>query len=103
MFIFTNVGYEVYLVGGCVRDLVLRRTPKDFDILTSAELKEVFFFVHLEPKHQVIYWKICALYLQVMRAFPRCEIVGRRFPICHVHVDDAIVEVGLLCSYTGYE
>ncbi|XP_023733521.2 uncharacterized protein LOC111881359 isoform X2 [Lactuca sativa] len=69
-------GYEVYLVGGCVRDLILKRTPKDFDILTSAELKEV------------------------MRAFPHCEIVGRRFPICHVHVDDAIVEVSSF-STTG--
>ncbi|KAK3018252.1 hypothetical protein RJ639_004487, partial [Escallonia herrerae] len=62
-------GYEVYLVGGCVRDLLLRRTPKDFDIITSAELKEV------------------------LRTFPRCEVVGKRFPICHVHVDDTIVEV----------
>ncbi|KAF8390726.1 hypothetical protein HHK36_025253 [Tetracentron sinense] len=62
-------GYDVYLVGGCVRDLILKRTPKDFDIITSAELKEV------------------------MRTFSRCEIVGRRFPICHVHVDDTIVEV----------
>ncbi|KAK2970596.1 hypothetical protein RJ640_011785 [Escallonia rubra] len=62
-------GYEVYLVGGCVRDLLLKRTPKDFDIITSAELKEV------------------------LRTFPRCEVVGRRFPICHVHVDDTIVEV----------
>lgn len=43
-------GYEVYLVGGCVRDLIVKRTPKDFDIITSAELKEVFscffLFVH---------------------------------------------------------
>ena len=31
----------MYLVGGCVRDLILKRTPKDFDIITSAELKEV--------------------------------------------------------------
>ncbi|KAJ4728866.1 putative Poly(A) polymerase [Melia azedarach] len=62
-------GYEVYLVGGCVRDLILRRIPKDFDILTSAELKEV------------------------VRAFSRCEIVGKRFPICHVHLEDTIVEV----------
>ena len=43
------VGYEVYLVGGCVRDLILKRTPKDFDIITTAELREVvvngpFFF-----------------------------------------------------------
>lgn len=36
-------GYDVYLVGGCVRDLILKRTPKDFDILTSAELREVGF------------------------------------------------------------
>ncbi|CAL5373111.1 unnamed protein product [Camellia sinensis] len=62
-------GFEVYLVGGCVRDLILKRTPKDFDIITSAELKEV------------------------MRTFSRCEIVGRRFPICHVHIEDKIVEV----------
>lgn len=38
------VGYDVYLVGGCVRDLVLKKTPKDFDIITSAELKEVTYF-----------------------------------------------------------
>ncbi|XP_042500682.1 uncharacterized protein LOC122078662 [Macadamia integrifolia] len=62
-------GYEVYLVGGCVRDLILRRTPKDFDVITSAELKEV------------------------MRLFSHCQIVGKRFPICHVHVKDTIVEV----------
>nr|XP_043612721.1 poly(A) polymerase I isoform X2 [Erigeron canadensis] len=73
---FEKKGYEVYLVGGCVRDLVLKRTPKDFDILTTAELKEV------------------------MRAFPHCEIVGRRFPICHVHVDDAVIEVSSF-STTG--
>ncbi|XP_018480464.1 uncharacterized protein LOC108851524 isoform X1 [Raphanus sativus] len=62
-------GHDVYLVGGCVRDLILKRTPRDFDILTSAELREV------------------------VRTFSRCEIVGRRFPICHVHVGDDIVEV----------
>lgn len=61
-------GFEVYLVGGSVRDLILKRTPKDFDIITSAELKEV------------------------MGTFSRCEIVGRRFPICHVHIEDKIVE-----------
>ncbi|XP_052175888.1 uncharacterized protein LOC127790412 isoform X2 [Diospyros lotus] len=62
-------GFDVYLVGGCVRDLILKRTPKDFDIITSAELKEV------------------------VRTFSRCEIVGRRFPICHVHIKNMIVEV----------
>ncbi|PIA27327.1 hypothetical protein AQUCO_08000004v1 [Aquilegia coerulea] len=62
-------GYEVYLVGGCVRDLILNRTPKDYDILTSAELREV------------------------VRTFAQCEIVGKRFPICHVHISHTIVEV----------
>lgn len=47
----------------------MHRTPKDFDIITTAELREV------------------------KDAFSRCQIVGRRFPICHVHVDDTIVEV----------
>ncbi|KAK1433965.1 hypothetical protein QVD17_10883 [Tagetes erecta] len=62
-------GFDVYLVGGCVRDLILKRTPKDFDVLTTAELKEV------------------------TKAFSWCEIVGKRFPICHVHVGDDVVEV----------
>ncbi|KAI5679437.1 hypothetical protein M9H77_10387 [Catharanthus roseus] len=62
-------GYDVYLVGGCVRDLILHKTPKDFDIITSAELKEV------------------------LRTFPQSEVIGKRFPICHVHVEDIIVEV----------
>lgn len=45
----SSVGFEVYLVGGCVRDLILRRVPKDFDIITSAELKDVSLhcaFIH---------------------------------------------------------
>ncbi|CAL9216511.1 unnamed protein product [Arabidopsis halleri] len=62
-------GFQVYLVGGCVRDLILDRIPKDFDVITTAELKEV------------------------RKVFPRCQIVGRRFPICHVYVDDIIIEV----------
>ncbi|XP_073226593.1 uncharacterized protein [Cicer arietinum] len=62
-------GYTVYLVGGCVRDMILMQTPKDFDIITSADLKEV------------------------MRTFSWCEIVGKRFPICHVHMDGTIIEV----------
>ncbi|KAF5743660.1 Polynucleotide adenylyltransferase family protein [Tripterygium wilfordii] len=62
-------GYEVYLVGGCVRDLILNRIPKDFDILTSAELEKV------------------------VGMFAFCSIVGRRFPICHVKIGGTIVEV----------
>ena len=31
-----NAGYEAYLVGGCVRDLLIYKTPKDWDITTNA-------------------------------------------------------------------
>jgi tRNA nucleotidyltransferase (CCA-adding enzyme) len=34
-------GYEAYLVGGCVRDLVLKREPKDWDVTTSARPEEI--------------------------------------------------------------
>lgn len=37
---FNNNGYEAYIVGGCVRDLLLGKTPKDYDITTSASPKE---------------------------------------------------------------
>lgn len=36
-----NSGYEAYIVGGCVRDAVLGRSPHDWDITTSAEPDEV--------------------------------------------------------------
>jgi len=36
-----QAGYEAYLVGGCVRDLILGRTPKDFDVATSAHPSEI--------------------------------------------------------------
>ncbi|XP_049365341.1 uncharacterized protein LOC125830188 [Solanum verrucosum] len=62
-------GFEAYLVGGCVRDLILNRIPKDFDIITNATLR------------------------QIKKQFRRCEIVGRIFPICRVHVKGSIVEV----------
>eukprot|EP01018_Ginkgo_biloba_P017274 Gb_24145 [translate_table: standard] len=62
-------GFEAYLVGGCVRDLLLKKTPKDFDIITTADPPEI------------------------KKRFSRCSIVGRRFPICHVHIKKLIVEV----------
>ncbi|KAG2565855.1 uncharacterized protein LOC120682030 isoform X1 [Panicum virgatum] len=63
-------GYDVYLVGGCVRDLIMKKTPKDFDIITTADLR------------------------QVKDTFSgSAVIVGRRFPICHVHENNSIVEV----------
>jgi poly(A) polymerase len=54
-------GYEAYLVGGCVRDLLVGLTPKDFDVATSAH-----------PR-------------QVRRLFPRnSHVIGRRFRLVHV-------------------
>ena len=38
----TDAGYDAFLVGGCVRDLLLKKTPKDFDVVTTASLKQVF-------------------------------------------------------------
>lgn len=55
-------GFEAYLVGGCVRDLLLGHVPKDYDIATAAR-----------PQ-------------QVKRTFPRnCRIIGRRFKLAHLH------------------
>src|SRR6185503_5598398 len=53
-------GHEAYLVGGCVRDLLLDRRPKDFDVATSAR-----------PE-------------QVRELFRNSRVIGRRFRLVHV-------------------
>ncbi|MGR3914963.1 MAG: polynucleotide adenylyltransferase PcnB [Gammaproteobacteria bacterium] len=62
-------GFDGYLVGGCVRDLLLRRRPKDFDITTNAS-----------PE-------------QIKRLFRRARIIGRRFQLVHVRIQREIIEV----------
>ncbi len=62
-------GFAAYLVGGGVRDLLLGRRPKDFDVGTDAH-----------PQ-------------QVKKLFRNCFIVGRRFRLCHVRFDQKVVEV----------
>lgn len=65
-----RAGHTAYLVGGGVRDLFLKRTPKDFDIVTSAR-----------PT-------------QVRKLFRNCRLIGRRFRLAHVHFSAGeIVEV----------
>jgi poly(A) polymerase len=64
-----NGGYVAYLVGGGVRDLLLGRKPKDFDIGTSAH-----------PQ-------------QVKRLFRNCFVIGRRFRLCHIRFGRKVVEV----------
>lgn len=62
-------GYQAYIVGGGVRDLLLNKKPKDFDVATSAKPEEV------------------------KRLFRRCFLVGRRFRLAHVHLRNEVVEV----------
>src|SRR6185295_13019450 len=62
-------GYIAYLVGGSVRDLLLSRRPKDFDIGTSAH-----------P-------------YQVKKLFRNCWIIGRRFRLAHVKFGQKVIEV----------
>src|SRR5262245_60256725 len=64
-----NHGFKAYLVGGGVRDLLLGRKPKDFDIGTDAH-----------PQ-------------QVKKLFRNCFVVGRRFRLCHVRFGRKVVEV----------
>lgn len=64
-----DAGYKAYLVGGGVRDLILNKEPKDFDIVTNAI-----------PE-------------QIKKLFPRCRIIGRRFKLVHVIVGNNIIEV----------
>jgi poly(A) polymerase len=61
-------GCTAYLVGGCVRDLLLGRTPKDFDVATSATPGEV------------------------KRLFRNCRLIGRRFRLAHVFFGAKIIE-----------
>ena len=55
-----KAGHETYLVGGCIRDLLLGHKPKDFDIATSAT-----------PE-------------QVHKTFKRSRLIGRRFRLVHI-------------------
>lgn len=62
-------GYQAFIVGGGVRDLLLNRQPKDFDIATNASPEEV------------------------RALFSNARLIGRRFRLVHVRFRDEIVEV----------
>jgi len=64
----TRAGYKAYLVGGCVRDLLVGRTPKDFDVATSATPNEI------------------------RATFRNSRIIGRRFRLAHVFFGSKIIE-----------
>jgi poly(A) polymerase len=67
-------GHLAYLVGGGVRDLLLGREPKDFDIATDAKPNEI------------------------KKIFRNCRLIGRRFRLAHVHFHDEIIEVATFRS-----
>lgn len=62
-------GFKAYIVGGAVRDLLIGRRPKDFDIVTDAHPGRI----------RKIFWN--------------SRIIGRRFRLVHVYADDKILEV----------
>lgn len=64
-----DAGHQACLVGGGVRDLLLEREPKDFDIATDASPEEV------------------------RAEFRNCRLIGRRFRLAHVHFGREIIEV----------
>lgn len=70
-----SAGFSTYLVGGSVRDLLLRKTPKDFDVSTSALPEDV------------------------KRIFGRsCLLIGRRFRLAHVRFGHKVIEVSTFRS-----
>src|SRR6185295_18659923 len=70
IFQLKDAGFQAYLVGGGVRDLILGKKPKDFDISTSAEPEEI------------------------KRLFQKkCLLIGRRFRLAHIRYGKKILEV----------
>jgi poly(A) polymerase len=64
-----KAGFQAHLVGGGVRDLLLGREPKDFDVATDAS-----------PE-------------QLRETFSNCRLIGRRFRLAHIHFGREIIEV----------
>lgn len=64
-----NAGFDAYLVGGCVRDLLLNHKPKDFDVVTNAT-----------PE-------------QIKALFKNSRLIGRRFRLAHIVFGREIIEV----------
>ncbi len=69
MYRLKDAGYDAFLVGGGVRDMLLGREPKDFDIATNARPEEV------------------------KKLFRNCLLIGRRFRLAHVRYQGEIIEV----------
>ena len=69
-------GYNAYIVGGAVRDLLIKKEPKDFDIATDAH-----------PR-------------QIKKLFWNAKIIGKRFRLVHIHFNNKIIEVSTFRGLT---
>ncbi len=69
-----QAGFRACLVGGGVRDLILGREPKDFDVVTDARPEQLY------------------------KLFRNCRLIGRRFRLAHVQFDREIIEVATFRS-----
>lgn len=74
-----EAGHTAYIVGGCIRDLLLQTTPKDFDISTSAKPEEI------------------------KSVFKNCILVGKRFRLAHIRFANQIIEVSTFRSGSNEE
>lgn len=76
-----KAGYEAYIVGGAVRDFLMDRQPKDYDLSTSAT-----------PE-------------QIRKVFRdrRCMIIGRRFRLVHLYCGDEIIEISTFRRCPNHE
>lgn len=72
-----KAGFAAYLVGGCIRDLLLDKNPKDFDIATNAK-----------PE-------------QLQDLFYNCRLIGRRFRLAHIHFGREIIEVATFRAHNA--
>ena len=72
-----EAGFQGFLVGGCVRDIMLGREPKDFDVATDALPEEV------------------------RRLFRNCRLIGRRFRLAHVVFGHEVIEVATFRAATA--
>ncbi len=71
-------GYEAYIVSGCLRDLLLGKHPKDFDVATNARPDQI----------QTIFQR-------------QCRLVGRRFRLAHIMFGHDVIEVATFRANHG--
>jgi len=79
MYRLNGAGFESYLVGGCVRDILMGYEPKDFDVATNAT-----------PE-------------QIKGLFKNCRLIGRRFRLAHIVFGREVIEVATFRGHHSEE